>query len=156
MGNCMTCLSQPNVDGKEIETDGREMEIDASVPVKKTNYSSCRSCIVIRRKLQNGEVYHLAPFLKQSVKPTTDNRKLKIRNVKIVLTTEQLKLLLSGSNKFQIKTRVACVRRKWLPSLPTIQEVNKLKDYKKPKQSSKKDLKKWQQVSDICVKSASH
>ncbi|OIV91862.1 hypothetical protein TanjilG_17854 [Lupinus angustifolius] len=97
------------------------MEVDAFVQVENMNHASY---IVVSRKLQNEEVYHLASFLKQYVKPTTDNKNLKTRNVKIVVTTKQLKLLLSGSNKFQIKTRVVHASHKWQPSLPTIQEVH--------------------------------
>ncbi|OIW13864.1 hypothetical protein TanjilG_31753 [Lupinus angustifolius] len=109
MGNCI-CHSQQNIDGRVIEIDQREMDVDGSY-------------IVISRKLHNGEVYNLEPpLLRQSVKATSDNRNLKTRSLKIVMTMEQLKLLLSGSNKLHIKTKVAHIRRKWLPSLPTILE----------------------------------
>jgi hypothetical protein len=58
----------------------------------------------------------------------TDDRKTKTR---IVLTTEELEILLGGSKTFQIQSRIATVRKsfvltkcpKWLPSIPTIQEV---------------------------------
>lgn len=111
--------------------EGRELEVNnSSAPVEKMITTA------VCRKVHHGEVYHPAPFLRQSGKPLvpcmiTDDRKMKTRVVKIVVTTEQLKLLLSGSKKFQIKTRVTPVRKstvlrkcpKWLPSLPTIQEV---------------------------------
>ncbi|GAU38968.1 hypothetical protein TSUD_378440 [Trifolium subterraneum] len=94
------------------------------------NTASSKHYIAVRRKVQHGEVYHLAPFLRQSG-TTIDDRKMKTRIVKIVVTTQQLELLLSGSKKFQIKTRVASVTKssllrrcpKWLSSLPTIPEV---------------------------------
>ncbi|CAL0334550.1 unnamed protein product [Lupinus luteus] len=112
MGNCV-CHSQQNIDGRVIEIDQREMEIDGSY-------------LVISRKQHNGEVYKFEPpLLRQSFKATNDNRNLKTRSLKIVVTREQLKMLLSGSNKFQIKTRVAHISKKWLPSLPTIHEVQK-------------------------------
>lgn len=110
--------------------EGRQIEADANT------FGKCY--IVVRGKMQHGELFHLAQFLRQSGKPlnlvpymTTDNRKLKKRIVKIVVTTEELELLLSGSKKFQIKSGVTPVREssglprcpKWLPSLPTIQEV---------------------------------
>lgn len=123
MGNCLICHCQPKNQTIGPQVEGREMGVDASVLLEKMNYAPCKRYILVRRKLQIGEVYHLAPFLKQFVEPTTDNRKLKRRNVKIVVTTEQLKLLLNGSNMFQTKSRVASVSPKWLPSLPTIQEV---------------------------------
>ncbi|KAE9599118.1 hypothetical protein Lal_00044032 [Lupinus albus] len=111
MGNCIS-HSHQNIDGRGIEIDRREiMEIDGSY-------------IVISRKVHNGEVYNIEPpFLRKSVKTTSDNRNMKRRNLKIVVTMEQLKLMLNGSNKFKIKTRVAHVSKKWLPSLPTIHEV---------------------------------
>nr|KYP62646.1 hypothetical protein KK1_017187 [Cajanus cajan] len=100
------------------------------------NSASSKRYIVVRRKLQHGKVYQLAPFMLQSDIPlvpcrTTNNRKLKPKRVKIVVTAEELELLLSGSKRFQIQSRVACVKQgsvlrgcqKWIPSLPTIQEV---------------------------------
>lgn len=117
MGNCVASYSQSKKQTRCPLIEGRELEVNnSSAPVEKMITTA------VCRKVHNGEVYHLAPFLKQSGKT---------RVVKIVVTTEQLKLLLSGSKKFQIKTRVTPVRKssvlrkcpKWLPSLPTIQEV---------------------------------
>ena len=79
--------------------EGGEMEFDASVLVEKLNSaSSCRSYIPVCSRLQIGEVYRLVPDMTQSVEPlvpcrTTDNRKVKTRKVKIVVTKEQLQLL---------------------------------------------------------------
>lgn len=135
MGNCVACYSQPQKKlTKFFLNEGREKEVNnASAPVEKMKTASSKHHIVLRRKVQHGEVYHLAPFLRQSGKPLVpciDDRKVKTRIVKIVVTTEELKLLLSGSKKFQIKSRVAPVLKssvlrrcpKWLPSLPTILE----------------------------------
>jgi hypothetical protein len=134
MGNCVACHSQPKNKTRFAPTEGREIEVNnASVPVEKMNTASSKQYIAVRRKVQHGEAYHLAPFIRQSGKPcmTTDDGKMKKRIVKIVVTMEQLEMLLSGSMKFQIKSRVTPVRKssvlrrctKWLPSLPTIQEV---------------------------------
>ncbi|CAJ2658201.1 unnamed protein product [Trifolium pratense] len=131
MGNCVTsCYSQPKKQTRCPLIQGREIEVNkASAPVEKMNTASSKHYNAVRRKVQHGEDYHLAPFLRQSGR-TTDDRKMKTRIVKIVVTTEQLEMLLSGSKKFQIKTRVAPVTKssvlrcpKWLPSLSTIQEV---------------------------------
>ncbi|PNX94006.1 hypothetical protein L195_g017171, partial [Trifolium pratense] len=77
--------------------EGREIEVGiASAPVEKMNSAS--------------------------------SKKMRTRIVKIVVTTEELELLLGGPKKFQIQSRVAPVLRKcpkWLPSLPTTQEVQK-------------------------------
>ncbi|KAL5097535.1 hypothetical protein RYX36_001862 [Vicia faba] len=137
MGNCLACYSQSKKQTMYPLIEGRELEANnSSAPVEKTNTTPSNHYTAVCRKVPHGEVYHLAPFLRQSGKPLvpcmiTDDRKMKTRVVKIVVTTEQLKLLLSGSKKFQIKTRVTPVRKslvsrtcqKWLPSLPTIQEV---------------------------------
>jgi len=133
MGNCVACHSQPKNKTRFAPTEGREIEVNnASVPVEKMNTASSKHYIAVCRKVQHGEAYHLAPFIRQSGKRmTTDDGKMKKRIVKIVVTTEQLELLLSGSMKFQIKSRVFPVRKssvmrrcpKWLPSLPTIQEL---------------------------------
>ena len=132
----MACDSQPKRQTKGPLVEGREIKVDALVPDEKMNPGSSKHYIMVRRNLQDGKIYHLVPFQRQSVKPlvpcrTNDNRKLRTRNVKIVVTAEQLELLLSGSKKLQIRRGVACVRgssalrgcRKWLPSLLTIQEV---------------------------------
>ncbi|KAK7245983.1 hypothetical protein RIF29_40840 [Crotalaria pallida] len=131
MGNCMTCHIVPKKQTIDSLIEGREMEVKAPLPAEKINNASCGHCIVVHRKLlhKGEEVYHLAPLLKQSAMSTSHNRKLKTRNVKIVVTKEQLKLVLSGSNKFRIKTRVARVSRKWQPSLPTIHEVQNFRGY---------------------------
>ncbi|KAK2447994.1 hypothetical protein QL285_007296 [Trifolium repens] len=135
MGNCVACYSQPKKETRCPLIQGSEIGVNnASVPVEKMNTASSKHYIAVRRKVQHGEVYHLAPFLRQSGMITdVDDRKTKTRIVKIVVTTEQLEMLLSGSKKFQIKTRVAPVTKskssmlrrcpKWLPSLSTIQEV---------------------------------
>lgn len=124
MGNCVACHSQLKEQTTSPLIEGRETKFDASVAVEKVNTASSSN-----RKVQHGEAYHLGkPFVPCSM--TNNNRKLKPRIVKIVVTTEQLELLLSGSKKFQIKTRVSPVRKssvlrrcpKWLPSLPTILE----------------------------------
>ncbi|KAG4990200.1 hypothetical protein JHK82_023705 [Glycine max] len=130
MGNCMGYHSQPKKQTRYPLIEGREL--DASVPVEKMNSAPNKHYIVVRRKLRHGEVYQLAPFMLQSDMPcrTTNNRKLKARSVKIVVTAEELESLLSGSKRLQIQCRAARVRRsfglrgcqKWLPSLPTIQE----------------------------------
>jgi len=133
----MACHSQPKKQNRYPLIEGKEVEVDAPVAVQRTKSASEKRYILVRRKLQHGEVYQLAPFMLQSDKPlvpcrTTNNRKLKTRSVKIVVTAEQLELLLRGSKKFQIQRRVAGVRRtsglrgcqKWFPSLPTIQEVH--------------------------------
>ncbi|GAU38970.1 hypothetical protein TSUD_378460 [Trifolium subterraneum] len=131
MGNCVACYSQPKKQTRCPLIHGREIGVNsASAQVEKMNTASSKHYIAVRRKVQHGEVYHLAPFLRQSG-TTTDDRKMKTRIAKIVVTTQQLELLLSGSKKFQIKTRVASVTKssllrrcpKWLPSLPTIPEV---------------------------------
>ncbi|KAL2341394.1 hypothetical protein Fmac_009334 [Flemingia macrophylla] len=135
MGNCMACHSQPKKQTRCPLTEEREIE----VPIEKMNYSSSKCYVVVHRKLQNGEVYQLAPLSLQSDMPlapcrTTKNRKLKTIRVKIVVTAEELELLLSGSKRFQIQSRVAHVRQssvfrgcqKWLPSLPTIQEEQRM------------------------------
>ncbi|CAJ1962684.1 unnamed protein product [Sphenostylis stenocarpa] len=135
MGNCMACHSQPKTHSRYPLIEGKESEVDTPVAVEQS--ASNKRYIVVRTKLQHGEVYQLAPIMLQSDKPlvpcrTTNNRKLKTRSVKIVVTAEELELLLRGSNKFQIQHRVARVRRsyglrgcqKWFPSLPTIQEVH--------------------------------
>lgn len=137
MGNCVACYSQPKKQTSSPLIEGRELEANnPSAPVEKMNTDPTNHYTAVCKKAQHGEVYHLAPFLRQSGKPfapcmTTDDGKMKTRVVKIVVSTEQLKLLLSGSKKFQIKTRVSHVRKssmlrrcpKWLPSLPTIQEL---------------------------------
>ncbi|KAJ1428651.1 hypothetical protein SESBI_08752 [Sesbania bispinosa] len=137
MGNCVAFHSQSKKQTRGPLIEGREIGVDVSVPLEeKMNLASSKRYILVPRKLQHGEVYHPAILLNQSGKPlvscrTTDNRNLKTRIVKIVVTTEQLELLLSGSIKFQTKSRVARVRKssrlqrcpKWFPSLPTIQEV---------------------------------
>jgi hypothetical protein len=111
MGNCVACYSQPKKQTKCPVTQGREMGVNnASVPVKKMNTASSKHYIAVRRKVQHGEVYRPPPFLRQSGM-TTDDRKMKTRIVKIVVTTEQLEMLLCGSKKFQIKTRVAPVTK---------------------------------------------
>ncbi|KAE9591533.1 hypothetical protein Lal_00039142 [Lupinus albus] len=63
--------------------DGREMEIDGSVPDENMNNASCTSYFVVCKKCRMLRFtnYNLVPFLKQSVKPRTDYRKLKTRNV---------------------------------------------------------------------------
>ncbi|KAH1208736.1 hypothetical protein AAZX31_15G112600 [Glycine max] len=134
MGNCMGYHSQPKKQTGYPLIEGRELEVDASMPVEKIKSASNKRYIVVRRKLRHGEVYQLAPFMLQSDMPfrTTNNRKLKTRSVKIVVTAEELESLFSGSKRFQIRRRIAGVRRsfglrgcqKWLPSLPTIQEVH--------------------------------
>ncbi|MCH98191.1 hypothetical protein A2U01_0019190 [Trifolium medium] len=129
MGNCVAYHSQTKKQTRCSLIEGREIEVNiASAPVEKMNTASSKHYIAVHRKVQHGEVYHLAPFLRQSDKPCkiTYDRKMKTRIVKIVVTTEELELLLGGSKKFQIQSRVAPVLRKcpkWLPSLPTIQEV---------------------------------
>ncbi|KAK7245986.1 hypothetical protein RIF29_40843 [Crotalaria pallida] len=129
MGNCMPCHI-PKKQTIDSLIEGREMEVKAPLPAEKINNASCGHYIVVHRKLlHKGEVYHLAPLLKQSAKSTSHNRKLKARNVKIVVSAEQLKLVLSGSNKFRIKTRADRVRSKWQPSLPTIHEVQNFRGY---------------------------
>ncbi|KAK2394325.1 hypothetical protein QL285_056169 [Trifolium repens] len=133
MGNCVACYSQPKKETRCPLIQGRKMGVNsAPAPVEKMNTTSSKHYIAVRRKVQHGEVYDLTPFLRQSGM-ITDDRKTNTRIVKIVVTTEQLEMLLSGSKKFQIKTRVAPVTKskssvlrrcpKWLPSLPTIQEV---------------------------------
>lgn len=134
----MACHSQPKKKTSYPPIEGREVEMDASVPVEKMNSASSKRYVVVpvRRKMQHGEVYKLAPFMLQSDLPllpckAANNRKLKIRTVKIVVTAEELELLLSGSKRLHIEQRVARVRQSsglrgrqnWLPSLPTIQEV---------------------------------
>ncbi|CAK8531272.1 unnamed protein product [Lathyrus sativus] len=137
MGNCVACYSQSMKQTRCPLIEGRELEVNnSSAPVEKMNTGRSNHYTAVCKKVQHGEVCHLAPFLRQSGKPLvtcmiTDDRKVKTKVVKIVVTTEQLKLLLSGSKKFQIKTRVTHVGKssvlrkcpKWLPSLPTIQEV---------------------------------
>ncbi|KAK7245985.1 hypothetical protein RIF29_40842 [Crotalaria pallida] len=46
MGNCMTHQSQPKKQTRDHLIEGREMEVDASVPVEKINYTSFGSYIV--------------------------------------------------------------------------------------------------------------
>ncbi|KAK7303409.1 hypothetical protein RJT34_14315 [Clitoria ternatea] len=168
MGNCMPCHSQPKKQTRVPLIEGRDVEVDAPVPVEKLNSASTKRYILVQRKLQHGEVYHLAPFMMQSGRPeklnsastkryilvqrklqhgevdhlapfmmqsgrpllpcrTTENIKLKSRNLKIVVRAEQLELLLSGSRNFQMRSVRENTRmrrcRKWLPSLPTIKEV---------------------------------
>ncbi|KAK7412735.1 hypothetical protein VNO78_04323 [Psophocarpus tetragonolobus] len=133
MGNCMACHSHP----KNPLIEGREIKVDATVPVENMNSASNKRYIVVRRKLQHHEGYQLAPFMLESDMPvvlcrTTNNRKMKTRSVKIMVTAEELELLLSGSKRLQIQRRVTCVRKnsglrgcqKWMPSLPAIQEVH--------------------------------
>ncbi|BAT87557.1 hypothetical protein LR48_Vigan09g200200 [Vigna angularis] len=137
MGNFMACHSQPKNQNRYPQIEGKEVEADTPVAVERMKSASKKRYIVVRRKLQHGEVYQLAPFMLQSDMPlvpcwTTNNRKLKTRSVKIVVTAEELELLLRGSKKFQVQRRVARVKRssglrgcqKWFPSLPTIQEVH--------------------------------
>jgi hypothetical protein len=92
----VACYSQPKKQTKCPVIQGREMGVNnASVPVKKMNTASSKHYIAVRRKVQHGEVYHPPPFLRQSGM-TTDDRKMKTRIVKIVVTTEQLEMLLCG------------------------------------------------------------
>ncbi|KAK2394324.1 hypothetical protein P8452_16138 [Trifolium repens] len=131
MGNCVAYHSQTKKQTRCSLIEGREIEVNvASKPVEKMNTASGKHYTAVHRKVKHGEVYHLAPFLRQSDKPCmiTDDRKTKTR---IVLTTEELEILLGGSKTFQIQSRIATVRKsfvltkcpKWLPSIPTIQEV---------------------------------
>ncbi|KAK7331140.1 hypothetical protein VNO77_25356 [Canavalia gladiata] len=142
MGNCMACHSQPKKQTRGPLIEGREMEVDASVSVEGMDSTSSKRYTLLRRRMQHGEVYQLAPFMMQSGMPlapcrTTDNRKVKTRIVKIVVTAQEFQLLLSGSKKFQNKGRVGWVRQsfrmrgcqKWLPSLPTILETRNSIDF---------------------------
>lgn len=133
MGNCMAGQSQPKKQTRGPLIEGRETDVDALVKVEeKMNPASGKRYIVVHRKLHQGELDRFASLLKHSGVDsvpcrTTDIRNLKTKSVKIVVTTQQLELLLRGSNKFQTRrTRASSgLRRcpKWFPSLPTIQEV---------------------------------
>ncbi|KAL1320400.1 hypothetical protein HN51_065125 [Arachis hypogaea] len=123
MGNCMACHSQPKKQTRGPLVEERRREVDASAPVEKMSPADSKHYITVCSKLQDGEIYHLVR--------TNDNRKLRTSSVKIVVTTKQLALLLGGPKKLKIRSGVDRVRespvyrgcRKWLPSLPTIPEV---------------------------------
>ncbi|MED6213886.1 hypothetical protein PIB30_097708 [Stylosanthes scabra] len=103
MGNCMACHSQPRKQTRGPLVEERRKVADASTAAA---------------------VEKMSPGCPASSKHY-------IRSVKIVVTTEQLALLLSGAKKLEIRNGGTSVGespvyrgcRKWLPSLPSIQEV---------------------------------
>ncbi|KAK7363854.1 hypothetical protein VNO77_06013 [Canavalia gladiata] len=136
---------QPKKETRRLLERG-ETEFNASELVIRMNSAFCKRYILVNRRLHIGEVYCLAPYLTQSVEPlgpyrTTDNRNVKTRKVKIMMTKEQLQLLLTGAVNFQTKSIVACFRENsGLQGCP-----------KSPFSKQKKSEKKWFTVR-VCLR----
>ncbi|KAJ6380642.1 hypothetical protein OIU77_029524 [Salix suchowensis] len=149
MGNCidfMPCSSAER--SKVLIHNGGEKEFKSSTPVKKITSGRYGGYILVNRALpyaplppdtvlEPGEVYHLMPPLDQPCRlevssKLTGQEACAGRKVKIVVTRQQLELLLRNSK--QLKLRGIAVqfsesfkegKRKWRPSLVTIPEVQK-------------------------------
>ncbi|WCJ28182.1 hypothetical protein M5689_009889 [Euphorbia peplus] len=139
MGNCMNVLCNKNAEksSRVIFYNGKVKQFKPSTPVKNIISGRYRGCSVghhsspfsplpLDTELKAGEIYHLMPphcSLKKC-SPELLNQKQKI---KIVVTIDQLEKLL-GSNGIEVKSGGVTLefsesfRRKWLPSLSSIQE----------------------------------
>ncbi|KAF7803865.1 hypothetical protein G2W53_042976 [Senna tora] len=126
MGNCvafqLALLRKQTRRGPLIEEAETESSAVVQNMINNVNGPPCKRYILVRRKLQNEEINHLAPLLlTHSVKPkvhyctTTERRK-----VKIVVTLEQWELLLRGEKKkkIQFKNGIVCFKQsfRFLPA----------------------------------------
>lgn len=150
MGNCIKVLSNPTQEKiKVVVFNGGVAEFKASTSVKKitsgpyigfslVHYTQPHAPLPPNSKLEPGEVYHLVPHLTQPSKPLVSAKRVKHESckrqrVKIVVTREQLELLLLRSaKKFQSRDIVLGFPEnfgfeerppKWRLPLATIPEV---------------------------------
>jgi hypothetical protein len=152
MGNCIDVLLHPPEEKiRVLIFNGGEKEFIASTPVEKitcgpyngfklVHHAQPYSPLAPNTRLEPGEVYYLVPLRPQPHQPSVTSRMAdhnsgKGRKVKIVVTKEQLELLLRSTNKFRSSdiagqilgsTRVGDIEgcQKWQPSLATIPEVH--------------------------------
>ncbi|XP_059636732.1 uncharacterized protein LOC132278846 [Cornus florida] len=145
MGNCIDLmLSQPQKKIRVLILGGGEAVFKASTTVKKITSGLYHGYKLVHHaqpylplppdaKLEVGEVYYLVPELRQHFSPplyqkVVDESSRRRWKVKIVLTRQQLELMLRSGKKFQFKQKIAqsswlkeeC--EKWRPLLATIPE----------------------------------
>lgn len=153
MGNCIDVLLHPPEEKiRVLIFNGGEKQFIASTPVEKitcgpyngfklVHHAQPYSPLAPNTRLEPGEVYYLVPLQPQPqphhppVTSRTDNHDTgKGRKVKIVVTKEQLELLLRSTRTFQSgdiagkilgSSGVGDIEGcwKWQPSLTTIPEV---------------------------------
>ncbi|KAH7572668.1 hypothetical protein ACOSP7_015885 [Xanthoceras sorbifolium] len=139
MGNCIHVLSDESHHQKVrvVTLDGREKQFKASTPIKRITsgrYSGYKLVhqsqpympLPLDTKLEPGEAYYLVPNPSVSLKKA-GQESCKRQRVKIVITRQQLELLLRNANKFQSARFSECFKddfRKWEPSLASIPEVH--------------------------------
>ncbi|KAF9679416.1 hypothetical protein SADUNF_Sadunf06G0012900 [Salix dunnii] len=153
MGNCIDVMPYSSAERSRVLIhNGGEKEFRSSTPVKKITSGRYGGYILVKRELpyaslppdtvlEPGEVYYLMPPLDQPYRlevssKLTGQETCAGRKVKIVVTRQQLELLLRNSK--QLKLRGIAVqfsesfkegKRKWQPSLVTIPEVGSLQLY---------------------------
>lgn len=149
MGNCIDVLSYSSAErSKVLIHNGGEKEFKSSTRVKKITSGRYGGYMLVHSalpyvplppdtRLEPGEVYYLMPSLGQPCRLEVSSKlagqeTCASRKVKIVVTRQQLELLLRNSKQFRSKG--IAVRfsesfkegeRKWRPSLVTIPEVQK-------------------------------
>lgn len=145
MGNCIFRSSAEKV--RVIVYGGEELEFKSSIKVRTIISGSYQGYSLVHKtlpyaalppntKLEPGEVYYLMPPLSQSSSPKVSSKLAneetcgKKKKLKIVLTRQQLELLLRNSS--QLKSKGIAIRLsdglgngdcKWHPSLAAIPEV---------------------------------
>lgn len=148
MGNCIKVLSNPPQEKIKVVVFNRGVkEFKASTSVKKitsgpyigfnlVHHTQPHAPLAPNSKLEAGEVYHLVPHLTQPSKPLVSAKRVmhescKRQKVKIVVTREQLELLLRSAKKFQSRDIVLGFPEsfgfeqrspRWRPPLATIPE----------------------------------
>ncbi|KAL9361166.1 hypothetical protein Peur_043951 [Populus x canadensis] len=146
MGNCIDVLSYSSAErSKVLIHNGGEKEFKSSTRVQKITSGRYGGYMLVHSalpyvplppdtRLEPGEVYHLMPSLGQPCRLEVSSKlagqeTCASRKVKIVVTRQQLELLLRNSKQFRSKG--IAVRfsesfkegeRKWRPSLVTIPE----------------------------------
>ncbi|GMN36628.1 hypothetical protein TIFTF001_006171 [Ficus carica] len=159
MGNCVNVLSYKPISEKVrvVTNNGRVLEFEGLTPVKKittsgaykgynlVHHSQPFSPLSPKYKLEPGEVYYLVPRGLISPKVVLDHDhhddhddQTKRQKIKIVVTREQLELLLLRSCSKQLQFKDVCVgvlsesffgfneeegSSKWRPSLASIEEA---------------------------------
>ncbi|CAB4275608.1 unnamed protein product [Prunus armeniaca] len=150
MGNCLHVLCHPPQEKiKVVIFKGGVREFKASTPIKEITSGPYIGYKLVHHiqpytplppntKLEPGEVYHIVPNLASLGKPLVPSKivhqeSCKRQKIKIVVTREQLELLLKSANKFRSPKEIGVQLSgrsglegspKWRPSLAIIPEVH--------------------------------
>ncbi|KAJ7946434.1 hypothetical protein O6P43_031369 [Quillaja saponaria] len=145
MGNCLaTLVYQPKKhfgdlpDGDAELVASRPIRKNISAPYNRNQLDNHRtkphSQVPPNYKLQSRKVHYVVPRVTQpAITLVHNNKNLNTRKVKVVITKEQLELLLHNAKNFQAKDsavqfsgrfRLIEGCQKWKPTLATIPEVH--------------------------------